>query len=250
MPNAKRGSDKMKNIIFIAPPAAGKGTISDYLVKNYHYDHISTGDLLRDEIASGSEFGQKLDVILTCWNSSELISQTTKRAKKKNLLSGRTFSILHAVDFADRLERTIIPALKAGFIVLADRYVYTAFARDVAREVDPKWVRNMYGFAIKPDLTVYFDVSAQVSLERICATRQPKFYEAGMDLKLSNNPYKSYVLFQNRVIEQYKNMIDEYSLTWIDANGTIHQKQQLFRKLVIDVLNKRGIEIKEDENDL
>ena len=157
---------------------------------------------------------------------------------------------MHAVDFADRLERTIIPALKAGFIVLADRYVYTAFARDVAREVDPKWVRNMYGFAIKPDLTVYFDVSAKVSLDRICTNRQPKFYEAGMDLKLSNNPYKSYVIFQNRVIEQYKNMIDEYSLVQIDANDTIHQKQQYFRKLVVDVLKKRGIEIKEEENDI
>ncbi len=193
---------------------------------------------------------KNLDVILTQWNSSELISQTTKRAKKKNLLSGRTFSLLHAVDFADRLERTIIPALKAGFIVLADRYVYTAFARDVAREVDPKWVRNMYGFAIKPDLAVYFDVSAKVSLDRICTNRQPKFYEAGMDLKLSNNPYKSYVIFQNRVIEQYKNMIDEYSLVQIDANETIHQKQKYFRELVTDVLKKRGIEIKEDENDI
>lgn len=92
---------------------------------------------------------KNLDVILTCWNSSDLISETTKRAKKKNLLSGRTFSLLHAVDFADRLEKVIIPAMKAGFIVLADRYVYTAFARDVARDVDKKWVRNMYGFAIK-----------------------------------------------------------------------------------------------------
>ena len=115
--------------------------------------------------------------------------------------------------------------MKAGFIVLADRYVYTAFARDVARDVDKKWVRNMYGFAIKPDLTLYFDVSAKVSLERICMNRQPKYYEAGMDLKLSNNPYKSYVLFQNRVIEQYKDMIDEYGLVPVDASETIHKKQ-------------------------
>ena len=100
---------------------------------------------------------KNVDVVLTQWNSSELIANTTKKAKKKNLLSGRTFSLLHAVDFADRLERTIKPALKAGFVVLADRYVYTAFARDVARDVDPKWVRNMYGFAIKPDITFYFD---------------------------------------------------------------------------------------------
>lgn len=186
---------------------------------------------------------KNLDVILTCWNSSDLIAETTKKAKKKNLLSGRTFSLLHAVDFADRLEKIIIPAMKAGFIVLADRYVYTAFARDVARDVDRKWVRNMYGFAIKPDLTLYFDVSAKVSLERICTNRQPKYYEAGMDLKLSNNPYKSYVLFQNRVIEQYKDMIDEYGLIPVDANETIHKKQMQFRKLVTELLNSKGINI-------
>ena len=158
-------------------------------------------------------------------------------------MSPRTFSLLHAVDFADRLEKTIIPAMKAGFIVLADRYVYTAIARDVAREVDPKWVRNMYSFAIKPDLTVYFEVSAKVSLDRLCSTRQPKYYEAGMDLKLSNNPYKSYVIFQNRVIEEYKNMVDEYNLIKIDANDTIHTKQQYFRKLVEETLLKKGIKI-------
>ncbi len=182
-----------------------------------------------------------IDVILTQWNSSELISNTTKKAKKKNLLSGRTFSLLHAVDFADRLERTIKPALKAGFVVLADRYVYTAFARDVAREVDPKWVRNMYGFAIKPDMTFYFDVSPKDSLERICSNRQPKFYEAGMDMKLSNNPYKSYVLFQNRIVEQYKAMIDEFDLIKIDAMQSIHSKQEFIRQKVSELLKSRKI---------
>ena len=195
-------------------------------------------DLLYDWLKS-----KNADVILTRWNSSDLIANTTKKAKKKNMLSPRTFSLLHAVDFADRLEKVIIPALKAGFIVLADRYVYTAFARDVARDVDSKWVRNMYSFAIKPDLTVYLDVSAKVSLDRICSTRQPKYYEAGMDLKLSNNPYKSYVLFQNRVIQEYKNMIDEFGLIQLDANDTIHSRQQYFRKLVMEVLDKKGIKI-------
>lgn len=183
------------------------------------------------------------DVILTQWNSSELISNTTKKAKKKNLLSGRTFSLLHAVDFADRLERTIKPALKAGFIVLADRYVYTAFARDVAREVDPRWVRNMYGFAIKPDLTFYFDVSPKDSLDRICSNRQPKFYEAGMDMKLSNNPYKSYVIFQNRIVEQYKAMVDEFGLIKIDAMKSIREKQEFIRKKVVELLEERKIKV-------
>ena len=170
-----------------------------------------------------------VDTILTQWNSSDLISNTTKKAKKKNLLSGRTFSLLHAVDFADRLERTIKPALNAGFVVLADRYVYTAFARDVARNVDPKWVRNMYSFAIKPDITFYFDVSPKDSLERICSNRQPSFYEAGMDMKLSNNPYKSYVIFQNRIVEQYKQMIDEFGLIKIDALDDIRKNRSRYR---------------------
>ena len=187
-----------------------------------------------------------VDVILTQWNSSDLISNTTKKAKKKNLLSGRTFSLLHAVDFADRLEKTIKPALKAGFVVLADRYVYTAFARDVARDVDPAWVRNMYGFAIQPDITFYFEVSPKESLERICSNRQPKFYEAGMDMKLSNNPYKSYVLFQNRIVEQYNKMVDEYGLVKVDAMDTIHQKQCFIRQKVVEVLTKNKIILKEE----
>jgi len=194
--------------------------------------------LLRDWLKA-----KGLDVIFTEWNSSDLISQTTKKAKKKNLLSPRTFSLLHAVDFADRLEQVIIPAMKAGFIVLADRYVYTAFARDVARGVDKDWVRSMYGFAIKPDLTLYYDITAEVSLERICANRTPSFYEAGMDLKLSNNPYKSYVIFQNRVNKEYEDMVDEFGLEKIDASSTIHAKQVRLRELVTNVLSKKGISI-------
>ncbi len=186
---------------------------------------------------------KKLDVILTQWNSSDLIADTTKRAKKKNLLSGRTFSLLHAVDFADRHEKIIMPALRAGFIVLADRYVYTAFARDVARDVDRKWVRNMYSFAVKPDMALYFDVSAKVSLNRICTNRQPKFYEAGMDMQLSNNPYKSYLLFQNRVIEQYKDMVEEYGLIRIDALESIHNQQKYLRQITTELLEKKGINL-------
>lgn len=182
------------------------------------------------------------DVILTRWNSSDLIAETTKKQKEKFTVAKNIFFIARSW-FCRQIGKTIIPAMKAGFIVLADRYVYTAFARDVAREVDPKWVRNMYSFAIKPDLTVYFEVSAKVSLDRLCSTRQPKYYEAGMDLKLSNNPYKSYVIFQNRVIEEYKNMVDEYNLIKIDANDTIHTKQQYFRKLVEETLLKKGIKI-------
>lgn len=194
--------------------------------------------ILRDWLKS-----LKQDVIFTEWNSSDLISQTTKMAKKKNLLSPRTFSLLHAVDFADRLEQVIIPALKAGFIVLADRYVYTAFARDVARGVDPDWVRHMYGFAVQPDLAAYFHVPVDVSLERICSNRAPKFYEAGMDLKLSNDPYESYKIFQKRVNDEYIKMVDEYGILEIDAKESIHAKQIVFREEVKKVLAKKGINL-------
>ena len=150
---------------------------------------------------------------------------------------------MHAVDFAHRLEQTIKPALKAGFVVLADRYFYTALARDVARGVDSTWVRNLYSFAIEPDLTFYFDITPKDSLERICSNRQPKFYEAGMDMKLSNNPYKSYVLFQNRIVEQYNEMVDEFDLVKVNALDSIRSKQTFVREKVLELLNKNKIKI-------
>lgn len=194
--------------------------------------------LLRDWLKNRGQ-----DVIFTEWNSSELISQTTKLAKKKNLLSPRTFSLLHAVDFADRLKQVIAPALKAGFIVLADRYAYTAFARDVARGVDPNWVRKVYDFAIRPDLVLYFDIDPEASLERICFNRAPKFYEAGMDLKLSNDPYESYKIFQGRVIKEYQSMVDEFGLVKLDAVDSIHSKQVKIREMLIEILREKGVEI-------
>lgn len=194
--------------------------------------------LLRDWLCSTEQ-----GVIFTEWNSSKLISETTRKAKRKNLLTPRTFSLLHAVDFADRLEQVIVPALKAGFIVLADRYAFTAFARDVARGVDKSWVRNMYGFAIKPDLAFYFNVSVDVSLSRICTNRAPKYYEAGMDLNLTNDPYESYKIFQSRVINEYEDMVNEYGLIKIDAFDTIHNQQILLRDIVKQKLNAKGIKI-------
>ena len=194
--------------------------------------------LLRDWLKSIGK-----DVIYTEWNSSPLISQTTKLAKKKNMLSPRTFSLLHAVDFADRLKQVIAPALKAGFIVLADRYAYTAFARDVARGVDPECVREVYNFAIKPDLTIYFDIDPKTSMERICFNRTPKFYEAGMDLKLSSDPFESYIMFQSKVVKEYKKMLKEFGIISLDANDTIHKKQVEIRKLLTDILKQKGVEV-------
>lgn len=173
----------------------------------------------------------------TEWNSSQLVNDTIKRGKKKNLLTPTTFSILHAADFADRLAHLIIPPLKAGMIVLADRYVYTAFSRDVVRGVHPSWVRNMYGFSVKPDLAFYFKVPIETSLKRILVGRTAlKFHEAGMDLGLSDDPKESFKLFQSQILTQYDSVAQEYGMIVIDATQSIKKQQALVRDIVREEL--------------
>ena len=167
------------------------------------------------------------------WNSSPLVRNTTRYGKANHLLSPMTFSLIHAADFSDRLERTILPPLRAGAVVLADRYIYTAFARDVARGVDPDYVRRIYRFAPKPTGAFYFRVPLQEALARILGGRpQLKFYEAGMDLGLSEDPYKSFEIFQGRILGQYDSMIDEFDLSVIDATLPIAEQQSRMRELV------------------
>ena len=157
----------------------------------------------------------------------------TKTGKKKNSLTPMTFSLLHATDFADRLLYNIIPPLKAGMIVLADRYTYTAFARDVARGVDRRWVREMYSFAARPDLAVYFRVPIEVSTDRLLARRvKLKFYEAGMDMGWSTNVVESFKIFQGKVLDEYDRIVEEFGLSVIPAEGSITEQQRTFRKVV------------------
>jgi dTMP kinase len=172
-------------------------------------------------------------VVLTEWNSSRLVKAATKAGKKKNALTPMTFSLLHATDFADRLLYNIIPPLKAGMIVLADRYAYTAFARDAARGVDRRWVRELYSFAVQPDLAVYFRVPIEVSADRLLARRvKLKFYEAGMDMGWSSNLVESFKMFQGKVLDEYDRLVDEFGLSVVNATGSITEQQRVFRKLV------------------
>jgi dTMP kinase len=172
-------------------------------------------------------------VFVTEWNSSALVKAATKSGKKKNALTPMTFSLLHATDFADRLLYNVIPPLKAGMIVLADRYAYTAFARDAARGVDRRWVRELYSFAVKPDLAVYFRVPIEVSADRLLARRvKLKFYEAGMDMGWSSNLVESFKMFQGKVLEEYDRIVEEFGLSVVNAVGSITEQQRTFRKLV------------------
>lgn len=176
---------------------------------------------------------QKYSVFFSEWNSSELVKRTTSRGKRKQLLTPTTFSLIHATDFADRTERNILPPLKAGAVVLADRYIYTAFARDVARGCHPEWVRELYSFAVQPTVAFYFKVPLEVALQRIMSGRPVlKWYEAGMDLGLSDDPYESFRLFQARILEQYEQMVPEYGLHVIDATLPIAQQQEMVREVV------------------
>ncbi len=163
-------------------------------------------------------------VFLTVWNSSELVKEITTKGKKKGRLTPTTFSLLHATDFADRHERNIFPLVHAGYIVLADRYVY-------------RWVRQVYEFAIKPNITFYFGVPVDVASERILAGRPKlKYYEAGMDLNLSNDAYESYRIFQSRIIEQYESMAQSEGFVTIDGTSGIEEQQYLVRKKIMETI--------------
>jgi dTMP kinase len=176
-------------------------------------------------------------VVFSEWNSSPVVKDTTKRGKKKQLLTPATFSLIHATDFADRMERNIIPLLKAGAVVLCDRYIYTAFARDVSRGMDPTWLRELYAFAVKPTVAFYFRVPLEMAMKRINDARAGfKFYEAGMDLGLSADPDESFRLFQGRILEEYEKMVPEFGLTVIDATLPIEFQQQQMRQLVLSKL--------------
>jgi dTMP kinase len=181
-----------------------------------------------------------LPVFMTEWNSSEMVKEITSKGKKKGRLTPTTFSLLHATDFADRYERNIFPLLRAGYIVLADRYVYTAYARDIVRGCSPKWVRKVYDFAINPDAVFYFRVPVDVAVERILAGRPKlKYYEAGMDLNLSNDQYDSYRIFQSRIIEQYESMVKPEGFIIIDGTSSIEGQQQLVRKTITELLQRQ-----------
>ena len=172
-------------------------------------------------------------VVYSEWNSSPIVRETTSRGKKRQLLTPLTFSLIHATDFADRVEREIVPSLKAGAIVLADRYVFTAFARDVVRGVDVDWVKALYRFAPVPTAAFYFRVPLEVALHRILAGRPSlKWYEAGMDMGLHTDIQESYRAFQSRILLEYEKLVGEYGLNAMDARLPVEVLQRTLREMV------------------
>src|SRR5574344_1116291 len=152
-------------------------------------------------------------------------------------LNATTYSLLYASDFADRLENQIIPALKSGFIVLLDRYYYTALARDVVRGQDAEWIKNLYDFAPQPDLVFYLDMPVDVLLKRIIGTTGLDYYESGCDMGFSTDFYKSFEIYQNKCLTQYNEMVKEYDFIKIDGTKSITEIHKIMKKNVQQILD-------------
>ncbi len=181
---------------------------------------------------------QHSKVYFTEWNSSVLVKKATSKGKKRQLLTPTSFCLIHATDFADRYERQILPLLRAGFIVLADRYIYTALARDAVRGLDRDWIQKLYSFAVRPDITFYFEVPLQTSLSRILDGRPSlKYHEAGLDMGWSTDPYESFRIFQGKVLKEYSQMKERFAFTTIDATKQIHIQQATVRQVITDKID-------------
>lgn len=183
-------------------------------------------------------------VHFTEWNSSPLVKSATSRGKKEQMLTPMTFSMIHAADFADRCERQILPLLKAGYLVLADRYIYTAMSRDGARGVPVDFVRELYSFAPVPDIAFYYRAPLEVSLRRILSGRpRLKYHEAGMDMGLSLDPVESFRLFQGMIQDQYDAMVDSDGFVQMDATLAVDALQAKTRDVVRELIDLSRFEL-------
>jgi dTMP kinase len=171
-------------------------------------------------------------VVETGWTRSQLMQPTIEIAKASNTLNKLTFVLLYATDFADRLEKEIIPALKAGFIVLSDRYIFTALARAGVRGVDRPWLRSLYGYAIAPHLVFYLNIDVKSLIGRVLASRGMDFWESGMDLKHGDDIYDSFRTYQGKLLREYSSMSEEFHFRTVDARRSINHIQEELRRQV------------------
>jgi dTMP kinase len=181
---------------------------------------------------------QGYGVIETGWTRSELMQPTIELAKASNTLNKLTFVLLYATDFADRLEKEIIPALKAGFIVLSDRYIYTALARAGVRGVDRQWMRNLYGFGIAPHLVFYLKIDEKTLIRRVLQARGMDYWESGMDLKLGDDIYESFRAYQRALLKEYATLADEYGFRVLEARRKVEVIQDELRRQIAAFLTE------------
>jgi dTMP kinase len=168
---------------------------------------------------------------------STLVSEELERAQQGNILSHRTLSLFYATDFADQLENVIVPALKAGFIVLADRYIYTLMARDLVRGLELGWLQNLYGIALQPDAVFYLRVPPEALVQRSLAKYAAlDYWESGMDLGLDRDIFNSFLIFQGQMQERFQELASHYQFTFVDGNRTVDEITEELKDRISRVL--------------
>ena len=169
------------------------------------------------------------------------MSEELERAQEGNILSRTTLGLFYATDFADQLENIILPALRAGFIVLADRYIYTLMARDMVRGMDEEWLKNLYGIALEPDGVFYLSVEPEELVQRnLAKSATLDYWESGMDLGLSRDLFESFVEYQSRMQAAFRQLQKTYGFEIIDANRPVEAVARDLRKNIQGLVNGIG----------
>jgi dTMP kinase len=183
-------------------------------------------------------------VLDTGMTRSALAGKRLKQAKEGHTLGGITMSLFYATDFADRLENEIIPALRAGFIVLTDRYIYSLMARAIVRGADPEWLREVYGFAVKPDAIFYLRLNIDDLVTRVIQSTGFDYWESGMDMHMGEDMYESFVRYQTCLLLEFDKMVEIYGFNVVDASGSVEEVFESLRDRVMRVVERNGDETK------
>jgi dTMP kinase len=179
-------------------------------------------------------------VLDTGMTRSALAGKRLKQAKEGHTLGGITMSLFYATDFADRLENEIIPALRAGFIVLTDRYIYSLMARAIVRGSDPEWLREVYGFALKPDAIFYLRVQIDDLVTRVLQSRGFDYWESGMDMHMGEDLYESFIRYQKWLLAEFDKMVEGFGFQIVDAGGSVEEVFENLRARVDTVIGRNG----------
>jgi dTMP kinase len=177
-----------------------------------------------------------MGTVETGWTRSALMKDTIDLAKEGHMMNVTTLNLLYATDLADRLEHEIVPALRAGFIVLSDRYIYTAFARAIVRGADPQWIREIFGFALQPDIVVYLKADARTLFKRALLSKGLDYWESGRDQNPGLDPYESFLRYQTRILREFDRMAREYNFVVINSRRSISAVQKSLRESIIRVV--------------
>jgi dTMP kinase len=245
----KRAAAKVKNRDIVIPALKPK-RFYGHGIPNVDLEKL-TGKLIVVEGADGSGRSTQIAQLVEWLESgghatvqvglkrSTLVSEELEQAQQGNILSRLTLSLFYATDFADQLENIILPALKAGFIVLADRYIYTLMIRDMVRGMDEAWLKNLYGIALIPDAVFYLNVSPEeLVLRNFEKSKALDFWESGMDLGLSRDMFDSFLQYQGRVVEQFKRIQATYGFTMVDADRPAELINKELRAKIKSVLRR------------